>query len=127
MKIKVFFLLIAISGTASLDAQTPSGSALLILAKEDNALLVVDPGSLKVTGKFPVGPQSARSDRLTRRNDCVHLELRRRPMQHTHRRGQQEGHRHSRRQRQGIESAEVYTGWQAGIHLEPSSARRHCS
>ncbi len=58
MKIKtlLFILVALLLGAPGLDAQTTPDSALLILAKEDNALLVVNPVSLKVTAKLPVGP-----------------------------------------------------------------------
>jgi YVTN family beta-propeller protein len=58
MKIKaLLFILVALSLVArGLDAQTAPDTALLILAKEDNALLIVNPASLKVIAKLPVGP-----------------------------------------------------------------------
>jgi YVTN family beta-propeller protein len=58
MKTKaLLFILVALSlGARGLDAQTAPDSALLILAKEDNALLIVNPASLKVIAKLPVGP-----------------------------------------------------------------------
>jgi DNA-binding beta-propeller fold protein YncE len=46
-----FFLL-----TCGLSAQARQDNALLILAKKDSQLLIVDPGSLKVTAKLPAGP-----------------------------------------------------------------------
>ena len=52
----LFILAVLLLGTTGLDAQTAPHSALLILAKEDNALVIVDPASLKVTAKLPVGP-----------------------------------------------------------------------
>jgi len=57
MKIKTlpFILAVFLLGPRGLDAQT-SDSALLVLAKGDNTLLIVDPASLKVTAKLPVGP-----------------------------------------------------------------------
>ena len=58
MKIKtlLFILVVLMPGACGLTAQTPPGSALLILAKEDNTLLIVNPASLKVTAKVPAGP-----------------------------------------------------------------------
>jgi hypothetical protein len=58
MKIKtsLSILLVLWLGADSLNAQTAPESALLILAKEDNTLLIVNPASLKVTAKLPVGP-----------------------------------------------------------------------
>lgn len=58
MKIKMLlFIFVAwLLGSCGLEAQTAPDNALLILAKDDNTLLVVNPGSLKVTAKFPVGP-----------------------------------------------------------------------
>jgi YVTN family beta-propeller protein len=58
MKIKTLLLILAalLMGADGLNAQTAPDNALLILAKKDNTLLVVNPASLKVTAKFPVGP-----------------------------------------------------------------------
>jgi YVTN family beta-propeller protein len=58
MKIKtLLFILAALLLRARVgDAQAPQDSALLILANEDNTLLIVNPSSLKVTAKLPVGP-----------------------------------------------------------------------
>ncbi len=58
MKIKtlLFLLVVLLLGARGVNAQTAPDSALLILANEDNTLLVVDPASLKVTAKLPVGP-----------------------------------------------------------------------
>jgi YVTN family beta-propeller protein len=58
MKIKTLLLILVVLFLAafSLEAQTAPNRALLILAKEDSNLLIVDPGSLKVTAKFPAGP-----------------------------------------------------------------------
>jgi YVTN family beta-propeller protein len=58
MKIKtlLFILAVLLLGARGLDAQTAPDSALLILAKEDNTLLIVNPASLKVIAKLPVGP-----------------------------------------------------------------------
>jgi DNA-binding beta-propeller fold protein YncE len=41
--------------TSCVRAQTPS-TALLILEKNDNTLAIVDPGSLKIVGRVPAGP-----------------------------------------------------------------------
>ena len=58
MKIKtsLFILAVLLLEACGLDAQTAPERALLILANEDNTLLIVDPASLKVNAKFPVGP-----------------------------------------------------------------------
>ncbi|HXO34993.1 MAG TPA: cytochrome D1 domain-containing protein [Candidatus Acidoferrales bacterium] len=58
MKIKtlLFILVVLLLGARGLVAQTAPDSALLILAKEDNTLLIVDPATLKVTARLPVGP-----------------------------------------------------------------------
>jgi YVTN family beta-propeller protein len=58
MKIKTLLLILVVLllGARALAAQTAPDSALLILAKDDNTLLIVDPASLKVTAKLPVGP-----------------------------------------------------------------------
>jgi len=52
----LFILVVVLLGARGLDAQTAPDGALLILAKEDNTLLIVNPASLKVTAKLPVGP-----------------------------------------------------------------------
>src|SRR3984957_19257556 len=58
MKFKtlLFILVVLLLGARGVNAQTTPDHALLILAKEDNTLLIVDPDSLKVTAKLPVGP-----------------------------------------------------------------------
>jgi YVTN family beta-propeller protein len=58
MKFKtlLFILVVLLLGARGINAQTAPDSALLIPAKEDNTLLIVDPDSLKVTAKLPVGP-----------------------------------------------------------------------
>jgi YVTN family beta-propeller protein len=58
MKIRMllFILVVLFSAACGLDAQPAPDNALLILANEDNTLLIVDPASLKVTAKLPVGP-----------------------------------------------------------------------
>jgi YVTN family beta-propeller protein len=58
MKIKtsLFILVVLFLGACRLDAHTAPDRALLILAKEDNTLLIVNPASLKVIAKLPVGP-----------------------------------------------------------------------
>jgi YVTN family beta-propeller protein len=43
-------------GTAVLNAQTPPSPALLVLAKSDQTLSVVDPTTLTVVGRVPSGP-----------------------------------------------------------------------
>jgi YVTN family beta-propeller protein len=58
MKVKtlLFILVVLLLAAGTPAAQTAPDNALLILAKDDNTLLVVDPASLKVTAKYPVGP-----------------------------------------------------------------------
>lgn len=58
MKVRtlLFILVVSLLGACALDAQTDRDNALLVLAKDDNTLLVANPASLKVTAKFPVGP-----------------------------------------------------------------------
>jgi YVTN family beta-propeller protein len=58
MKFKtfLFILVVFLLEASGVNAQTAPVSALLILAKEDNTLLIIDPASLKVTAKLPVGP-----------------------------------------------------------------------
>jgi YVTN family beta-propeller protein len=56
LALRFFALILAVLfaiGKAS--AQTPS-PALIVLEKEDHALAVVDPSSLKVVGRVPIGP-----------------------------------------------------------------------
>lgn len=52
----LFVLVALLPGISRLNAQTVPGNTLLILAKGDNTLLVVDPVTLKVTARLPVGP-----------------------------------------------------------------------
>jgi YVTN family beta-propeller protein len=57
MKTNVLALALALlSGTLAVSAQTSHDPALLILAKKDSQLLIVDPASLKATAKLPAGP-----------------------------------------------------------------------
>jgi YVTN family beta-propeller protein len=58
MKIKTlsFILVVLLLTARRLDAQTATDGALLILAKDDNTLLIANPASLKVTAKLPAGP-----------------------------------------------------------------------
>jgi YVTN family beta-propeller protein len=58
MKTKIIFLGLAtfLLGSFMSLAQTSRGSSLLVLAKKDSMLLIVDPSSLKVTAKLPAGP-----------------------------------------------------------------------
>lgn len=58
MKVEILLLILVVllAGASSLNAQTAPDSALLILAKDDNTLLIVNPVNLKVTAKLPVGP-----------------------------------------------------------------------
>lgn len=55
-KTLLFIIVVLLLGARGLDSQTAPDSALLILAKEDNTLLVVNPANLKVTAKLPAGP-----------------------------------------------------------------------
>ena len=48
-------LLLALIAALPTVAQTPS-PALLVLEKEDSALAIVDPQTLKVVGRVPSGP-----------------------------------------------------------------------
>lgn len=52
------FLLVILTcmGAATLWAQTTPSPALLILAKRDTSLAIVDPATLKVVGRVPAGP-----------------------------------------------------------------------
>jgi YVTN family beta-propeller protein len=58
MKIKtlLFALVVSLLWARGLYAQTAPDNALLILANEDNTLLIVNPANLRVTAKLPVGP-----------------------------------------------------------------------
>lgn len=54
--IRFSFLLVTLFWlAASLRAQTPA-PALLVLEKSDNTLAIVDPATLKITGRVPAGP-----------------------------------------------------------------------
>src|ERR1700721_2391733 len=55
-KTLLFILVVLLFRANGVNAQSAPDSALLILAKEENTLLIVDPASLKVTAKLPVGP-----------------------------------------------------------------------
>ena len=48
-------LLLFLLFTGAVSAQTPS-PALLVLEKADNTLAIVDPGSMKIVGRVPAGP-----------------------------------------------------------------------
>ncbi len=56
MKTIALGLVSILLGTSALFSQTSQSSSLLILAKKDSMLLIVDPGSLKVVAKLPAGP-----------------------------------------------------------------------
>ncbi len=56
MKTIALGLVSLLLGTSALFSQTSQSSSLLILAKKDSMLLIVDPGSLKVVAKLPAGP-----------------------------------------------------------------------
>jgi YVTN family beta-propeller protein len=51
----IFAALFLLTFSAAALGQTPS-SALLILEKSDNSLIIVDPATLKITGRVPAGP-----------------------------------------------------------------------
>ena len=51
----VNYLAVALLAVAHASAQTPS-AALLVLAKSDESLAIVDPASLQVVGRVPAGP-----------------------------------------------------------------------
>jgi YVTN family beta-propeller protein len=52
----VLALFAVIVATNIVDAQSTPANALLILAKRDSTLLIVDPSALKVVARVPVGP-----------------------------------------------------------------------
>lgn len=58
MKIKTIALglVTLLLGTSAVSSQTNQSSSLLILAKKDSMLLIVDPATLKVVAKLPAGP-----------------------------------------------------------------------
>jgi YVTN family beta-propeller protein len=56
MTFKIAAALIVCVGAASFGAQTPEGGSLLVLAKSDRTLSIVDPTTLKVVGTAPSGP-----------------------------------------------------------------------
>ena len=49
-------VMLAWVGTGSLWAQSTPSPALLVLAKRDRSLAIVDPATLKVVGRVPAGP-----------------------------------------------------------------------
>jgi YVTN family beta-propeller protein len=51
-----FALVVVLSGSFKLSSQATHDSSLLVLAKKDSTLLIVDPATLKVTAKLPAGP-----------------------------------------------------------------------
>jgi YVTN family beta-propeller protein len=52
----VLILLLAGVGAGALWAQSTPSTALLVLAKRDSSLAIVDPATLKVVGRVPAGP-----------------------------------------------------------------------
>jgi len=52
----VLLIMLAWVGTATLWAQSTPSPALLVLAKRDRSLAIVDPATLKVVGQVPAGP-----------------------------------------------------------------------
>jgi YVTN family beta-propeller protein len=52
----ILFLLLAGMGMSTLWAQSTPSPALLVLAKRDRTLAIVDPATLKVVGRVPAGP-----------------------------------------------------------------------
>ena len=53
--VAAFLLAVWLGGQIKLSAQTTPSPALLILSKQDHTLAIVDPGSLKVVARVPVG------------------------------------------------------------------------
>src|SRR6202030_4830034 len=51
-----FALMLFCGGAALLKAAETPGTALLVLAKNDQALFIVDPATLTVVGQVPSGP-----------------------------------------------------------------------
>ena len=64
-------------------AETPQ-AALLVLAKTDHTLSIVDPRTQKVTGHVPSGPDPHEVIASEDGRSCLHLKLRRRHLQHHH-------------------------------------------
>jgi DNA-binding beta-propeller fold protein YncE len=56
MKIRVLSLVTALLFSGLLRGQSTPSPVLLVLAKHDGVLAIVDPGTLKVVGRVPVGP-----------------------------------------------------------------------
>ena len=56
MNIRSLALLLALSMSTLLSAQTTPSPALLVLAKRDRTMAIVDPATLKIVAKVPVGP-----------------------------------------------------------------------
>jgi len=52
----VLIVMVAWAGMSTLWAQTTPSPALLVLAKRDRSLAIVDPATLKVVGRVPAGP-----------------------------------------------------------------------
>ncbi len=52
----VLLVMLAWMGTSTLWAQSTPSPALLVLAKRDRSLAIVDPATLKVVGRVPAGP-----------------------------------------------------------------------
>jgi YVTN family beta-propeller protein len=52
----VLIVMVAYAGISTLWAQSTPSKALLVLAKRDRTLAIVDPATLKVMGKVPAGP-----------------------------------------------------------------------
>ena len=55
-RIGVAVMVALLAATATLQAQRTPTPALLVLAKSDHTLAIVDPASLKVVGRVPAGP-----------------------------------------------------------------------
>src|SRR5262249_40090222 len=51
----LFFVFLAVMAAASVLAQTTPKESLLVLSKRDHTLAIVDPATLKVVAKMPVG------------------------------------------------------------------------
>jgi hypothetical protein len=52
----VLIIMLVCAGMSTLWAQSTPSPALLVLAKRDRSLAIVDPATLKVVGKVPAGP-----------------------------------------------------------------------
>jgi YVTN family beta-propeller protein len=56
MRCKIYWLLLGLAISGVVCAQTTPSPALLVLAKRDRTMAIVDPSTLRIVAKVPVGP-----------------------------------------------------------------------